>query len=213
MIKNEYDEKIEEEIDKLSSNLKEDSNNNLEEILFIMENNSYFKSIKKLKLRFWDMFIIEAFINNNDRNETNWGLILNKDTNDLRISPVYDNGASFYNKSSDERLISIFEDEFKFKQSVYDSSISIFRLNGKFINPLKYIESMNNNDCNEALKRIVPLINMDKITDMFNSIPQEYNGLPILSNVQKKYYLRSLEYKYNNILLPIYNKLLEKNNT
>lgn len=209
MIKNEYDEVIEKGIDKLSSSNLESSNNNLEEILFIMENNSYFKSIKELKTRFWDMFIIDAFISNNDRNETNWGLILNKDTSNLRISPVYDNGESFYNKSSDERLINIYEDDFKFKQSIYDSSVSIYRLNGKAINPLKYIESMKNIDCNNAIKRLVPKINMDIIENIFNELPEEYNGLPVLSDTQKKYYLRSLEYKYNNILLPTYKKLIE----
>ncbi len=210
MIKNEYDEVVEKEIDKLSSSSLRYSNNNLEEILFIMENNYYFKSIKELKLRFWDMFVIDAFISNNGRNETNWGLILNKETNNLRISPVYDNGASFYNKSSDEKLNSIYNDDLKFKGSVYDSSISIYKLNGKTINPLKYMESMKNNDCNEAIKRIVPKINMSAIRDIFNELPEEYNGLPVLSSAQKKYYLKSLEYKYNNVLLPIYNKLLEQ---
>ena len=96
-----------------------------------MEENPYFKSIPELKDRFWDMFVIDAFISNNDRNEGNWGLVLNKETNKLRLSPVFDNGAAFYNKSNDEKLTSIYEDNMKFKQSVYDSSISVYQFNGK----------------------------------------------------------------------------------
>lgn len=210
MIKNEYDENVEKAIENLSSNSSIDSNHNLEEVLLIIEQNPYFKSIPELKMRFWDMFIIDSFINNNDRNEGNWGLVLNKDTNKLRLSPVFDNGAAFYNKSENEKLTTIYNDEIKFKQSVYDSSISVYRLNGKKINPLKYIESMNNEECNKAVLRIVPKINMDKISNIFNEIPKEYNGLPVLSKIQKTYYLKSLEYKYNNILIPIYNKLIEK---
>ena len=46
---------------------------------------------------------------------------LAKENNMLKVSPVYDNGSSFYNKSSDEKLINFSQDPFKFKQSVYDS--------------------------------------------------------------------------------------------
>ena len=164
-----------------------------------MEQNPYFKSIPELKERFWDMFVIDAFINNNDRNEGNWGLVLNKETNELRLSPVFDNGASFYNKSNDEKLTSIYGYNFKFKQSVYDSSISVYRLNGKLINPLKFIENMDNSECNKAILRIIPKINMDKITNIFNELPEEYNSLPVLSKIQKDYYIKVLEYRYSNI--------------
>ncbi len=207
MIKNEYDENVERAIEHLSSSSNIDSNHDLEEVLVMMEENPYFKNNSELKNRFWDMFVIDALIGNNDRNEGNWGLILNKDTNELRLAPVYDNGAAFYNKSSDDKLNSIYEDEFKFKQSVYDSELSIYKLNGKQINPLKYIESMENKECNVALLRIVPKIDMSKIINIFNEIPSEYNGLSVLSNIQKKYYLKSLQYKYDNILISIYNKL------
>ena len=211
MIKNEYDENVEKAIEHLSTSSNTNSNHDLEEVLLIMEENPYFKSIPELKIRFWDMFVIDAFISNNDRNEGNWGLVLNKETNELRLSPVFDNGASFYNKSNDDKLSSIYEDDFKFKQSVYDSSISIYSLNGKRINPLKFIESMENNECNKAILRIIPKINMDKIKSIFDEIKEEYNDLPVLSKMQKTYYLKSLEYKYNNVLIPVYNKLLEHN--
>lgn len=208
MIKNEYDENIEMAIEHLSSSSNISSDHNLEEVLLIMEQNLYFKSFPELKDRFWDMFVIDAFISNNDRNEGNWGLVLNKDTNELRLSPVFDNGASFYNKSSDEKLSSIYNDEVKFRQSVYESSISIYNFNGKIINPLKYIESMNNIECNNAILRIVPKINIDEIKCIFDEIPEEFNGLPILSEMRKNYYFKSLIYKYDNVLVPIYNKLI-----
>ena len=212
MIKNEYDENVEKAIEQLSSSSNLDSNHDLEELLIIMEENPYFKSIPELKDRFWDMFVIDAFISNNDRNEGNWGLILNKETNKLRLSPVFDNGAAFYNKSNDEKLTSIYEDNMKFKQSVYDSSISVYQFNGKKINPLKLIESMKNEECNNAVLRIVPKINMNKILNIFDELSEKYNDLPVLSNVQKKYYLKSLRYRYDNVLIPVYNKLLEIDN-
>ena len=84
--------------------------------------------------------------------------------------------------------------------------------NFDLLNPLKYIESMDNEECNKAILRMVPKINMDKITSIFEEIPEEYNGLAVLSGTQKTYYLKSLEYKYDTILIPVYNKLLELDN-
>ena len=53
---------------------------------------------------------------------------------------------------------------------------------------------------------------MEKISNIFDEIPKEYNSLSVLSEIQKKYYLNSLEYRYNNVLIPVYNKLLELDN-
>ena len=155
------------------------------------------------------MFIVDAFISNNDRNDNNWGLVLNHDTMTLTIPPIYDNGASFFNKSSDDKIKSILEDEIIIKQVIYDSCVSSFEYNGKIINPLKYIESMENSDCNDALIRIFPKINLEDINNLFDSIPLEYNNLPVLTNLQRKLYYKSLEYKYEHVFKPIYQKLIE----
>ena len=209
-IKNEYDENIEKAIETLSSSSL-DSNNDIDEISLVMENNLYFKSLPKLKERFWDMFVIDAFISNNDRNEGNWGLVLDKETKRLRIAPVFDNGASFYNKSSDERLETIYMDKFRFRQSVYESSVSIYKKNCKKINPLKYIQNMENRNCNDAIMRIVPNIDFNKIESIFEEIPNGCNGIVVISDIQRKFYFDSLKYRYDNVLLPIYDKLKNNN--
>lgn len=66
---------------------------------------------------------------------------------------------------------------------------------------------MENLECNKAVLRMVEKIDMNKIKNIFDELPEEYNGLPVLSKMQKTYYLKSLEYKYNNVLIPVYNKL------
>lgn len=206
-LKNDYDENVEKEIEKLTST-KEQTKTDIDEIIIVMDNNSYFKKVPKLKELFWDMFIVDAFISNNDRNDNNWGLILNKENRNLRVSPIYDNGAAFYSKSSDVRIKEILKDEFKMKQVIYDSSLSAFSKNGKVINPLKFIEKMDNEDCNQALLRVFPKIDLQKIKELFDSIPFEYNDLPILSKYQRELYFKSLEYKYDKVLKVIYNKLI-----
>ncbi len=206
-IKNEYDEKTENILESISSSILDNTSNNLEEIMVVMENNPYFKKVPELKDRFWDMFIIDALINNNDRNEGNWGLIVNRQTGNLKIAPVYDNGAAFYNKADNQKIESILNNPTKLKQSAYDSDISIFRFNDKKINPLKFIESKMNDDCNKAIIRIAPQINLEQIKNIINEITETYGEYKIISKEQKELYYKVLELRYESVLLPIYNEL------
>lgn len=207
MLKNDYEKIIEDGRDKLSSLSDLKSGHDFDETLLIINNNSRFKTNKELKARFWDMFIVDAFIGNHDRNNGNWGVFFNKETKKIELTPVFDNGASFTNKSSVERIKMILSDDKRFIQSAYESVTSVYRINGIQINPLKFIEHMENVDCNEAVLRIVPNINMEKIKEIFDSIPEEYNGYIIMDKVQKEFYLKLLEYRYENVLLPLYEKL------
>ena len=68
---------------------------------------------------------------------------------------------------------------------------------------------MENSDCNNALIRIFPKINLEDIKDLFDSIPLEYNNLPVLTDLQRKLYYKSLEYKYENVFKIIYQKLID----
>lgn len=209
-IRNNYDEGLEKYLEERQSS-QFSRNEDLEDMIYIMNHNDYFKKVPELKDRFWDMFIIDALISNNDRNEANWGLIYDEDTGNLRLAPVYDNGASFYGKSDDEKLNTILQDEFKFKQMAYDSCISIFSWNGKQMNPLKYIESMNNEDCNQAIMRIVPKIDMEYIKKLFDEIPSSYHDLVVFSDIQKEVYYKMLDYKLEKVFKVVYDKLRERN--
>ena len=115
-------------------------------------------------------------------------------------------------KSDDFKIESILNNDFKFKQVAYDSSVSIYEENGRHINPLKYIQSMKNSDCNKALLRIFSKINLDKIKKLFEEIPNMYDGLIVLSKNQKELYYNVIEYRYYEIFKPIYDKLKDIEN-
>ena len=51
---------------------------------------------------------------------------------------------------------------------------------------------------------------MDCIKEIFDNIPLKYNDLSVLSYEQRELYYRSLEYKYEKVLEPVYNQLKEK---
>jgi len=56
-------------------------------------------------------------INNNDRNEDNWGIIKYKKEGQYKLSPIYDCGNSFYGKTSDERIYDIMSNNGKLNSS------------------------------------------------------------------------------------------------
>lgn len=200
-IKNDYVKGLEEELSSTSG-----SGTDLEEIIIIMEKNPLFMKMPELKERFWNMFVIDAFIGNNDRNNGNWGVIVNENNQITKLAPVYDNGNAFNNKSSDNQMQKILSAKSNLWDSAYTSRECVFSQNGKNINPLKYIESGISQDCNEALKRIIPKINLQEIKKIIYDIPNVYKGIRVTSDIQKEFYFKVLELRYEKVLKPTYEK-------
>lgn len=207
-IKNDYVEGMEEKLKSVSSSSK-DHNVSLEEVEVLLNNHPIFLKNPELKQRFWDMFVVDALIGNNDRNNGDWGVLVNNKTNETTVCPVFDNGASFNTKSSDEQIKKIMNDNNRFESSVYKSRMCIFVENDEQLNPFKYIESLKNKDCNAALMRIVPKTNVEKIKKMINEIPNEVNGIQIISDIRKEFYCKCIEYRYEKSLYPTYLKMVD----
>lgn len=206
-IKNDYVEGLDEKLESTSSS----SNHavSLEEVMIIMDNNPLFQKHPELKKRFWDMFVVDAFIGNNDRNNGNWGVLVNNQTGETTLAPVFDNGSSFNTKSSDEQIQIILNNEERFASSAYTSRVCIFEENAKPLNPFKYLESLKNRECNEALLRIVPKINIEKISKMIVEIPESYEEIEVISPVRKEFYIKCLKYRYSKSLYPAYLEALK----
>lgn len=208
-IKNDYVKGLEEELNDSSTS---GNGTDLEELILIMERNPLFLKMPELKKRFWDMFIVDAFIGNNDRNNGNWGVVVNENEKKTRLAPVYDNGNAFNNKSSDKQMHKIISSDSNFWDSAYTSRMCIFLENSKNINPLKYIKECQSEDCNEALKRIVPNIKIEEIKNIINEVPNEYKGIRITSDIQKEFYQKILECRYEKILKPAFEKVMGEQN-
>lgn len=174
----------------------------LETVLSLLKNNLVVDSNEIIK-RFWQMFVVDALINNNDRHLGNFGVIENNGV--YTIAPIYDNGASFYNKIDDEKAKDILSDESRKLQSFYHSRISVYTMNGIDINPYKYIESMSNEDCNKAILDIYPRINMELVDKIIDEVPNE-----VLSYNIKELFKESFKYGVVNVLKPVYDKLINQ---
>ena len=182
----------------------------LGELFIHLEHNPEMKSIKGLSARFWDQVIIDGLLGNNDRNNGNWGIIVGP--KGRRIAPVFDNGASFYPKKS--------EDSIKKALSVDEGGrvpnslnvITPFTLDGEHhVNYARMLDltgdvipSVQAKKLKEAIQKNARLVeeHVADIKALFDSLPSEYSGIEVLSEERKTFYLRSFLERFEMILLP-----------
>ena len=166
-------------------------------------------NISGMKERFWDQAIVDAYINNNDRNYGNWGIIRDKNGND-RIAPVYDNGAAFNNKLTDSALKKQLEDK-NFESRVVNV-MSVYYKGDKRL----YISKLLDYDdpiLKKELCKVIPLIeqNHEKICEMIASMPERIKDYSVVSIEKKEHFIRGLDARFNKVLLPALEKAQKYN--
>lgn len=174
----------------------------LGEVLIHLENNPILSKVEGLEERFWDCAVVDGFINNNDRNNGNWGLLY--ENGEYKISPIFDNGASFSNKLSDKQICKRLNNI----ENLKIGSISIDTTYGIDGKRLKYSELLRyeNNNLKKSILKNTELFakNFDKIVTMISSIPTDYKNIFIISDERKEFYLKSMGIRFNELILPRY---------
>lgn len=200
-IKNYYNQELEEELDQTISNT-EDHGSNLKAILIHADHNPVFKKVSNLESRFWIQSIIDVLINNNDRNSGNWGILFDKKKKAYRVAPVFDNGGSFYNKKSGKSFTKYLSNP-DLLNTVSTSLQTAYKIDGHNLSIKKFVE-IDNEKMKDAFLKIVPLINkrFQDIKDMIQEIPESYQGIHIIDQPTKDFYIKSMEIRYQEILIP-----------
>ena len=148
---------------------------------------------KVLRERFWDMFIVDALIGNWDRHNGNWGFLYNQQTDEMSLAPVYDCGSSLYPQADESIMRAVLEDPSERDTRIFDRPLSGIKQGGQKINYYRFISSLENKDCNEALKRIYPRITLPELEKLIDETP-------FVSILQKKFYLTMLMERREKIL-------------
>ena len=178
---------------------KELSQYSYEDIVAMLQENVKLTNVEETVDRFWDMFIVDALIGNFDRHGGNWGFL--KSNNEYRIAPVYDNGSSLYPRlNTDEKIAAVLASEEEIDKRIYQFLTSYIKVDNRKSSYYEVISSMQFSACNEALKRIVPKVDIGKIKD----IVDEIEGI---SELSRQFYKTMLEQRYEKILLSAYRKL------
>lgn len=173
----------------------------LAEVLYTIRASEDLQAVPGVEERFWEMFVVDALIGNNDRNNNNWGLMRRVDGS-LSLAPVYDNGNAFFNKRSDSVMASrlgnpklLAEDAFGTYRSVYlvpgtEHHVDAFAL---IDNPDDY-EGLA-----EARARISARLDMEGIHRLIDAIPSEEGDHTIMGPAQRELYHTLLQMRADRI--------------
>ena len=156
-----------------------------------------------LKERFWDMFIVDAFIGNWDRHNGNWGFLYDTNTDEVTLAPVYDCGSSLYPQADEEMMREILNNKNELNHRVFDIPLSAITYNGKKINYFKFLSSGEFEDCNKALIKITERIDMEKVFEIIDNTET-------ITEIQNTFYKTMLSERKKRILDFSVNKIQER---
>lgn len=172
----------------LSTNPDKKIETELKDIMEVIEESTMINT-NETKEKFWNMFVMDAFIGNTDRHNGNWGFLLNKKTKQIEFSPIYDCGSSLTPMVEDEEIEKMNQTEWK---NLSLNCYSCLKENGKKINYMTYIKQMKNQECNDAIKRIFTNIKVEEINEMIDAIE-------VISTLRKTFYKEVLAQRYQII--------------
>ncbi len=166
----------------------------LKDILDTIERQN-FVSPSVLRDYFWDVFIVDALLGNFDRHNGNWGFLYDEKTGISEIAPVFDCGSCLLPQADEKIMNDVLNDENELNARIFNFPASIIKINDKKINYYDFITSLDNDDCNKAIKRIVPNINIKEINDFIDSVNE-------ITDLEKSFYKRYINARYDLIIRP-----------
>ena len=174
----------------------------LEDILETIEKQQFVDPVELLE-HFWDVFVIDAFLGNFDRHNGNWGFLYNPVTQTASIAPVYDCGSCLLPQADDNVMRNVLANENELHARVFTFPSSAIKHNGSKINYYNFLNAAENEDCNAAVLRLVPQIDMDAIHAFIDEVP-------FLTDLQRTFYKTYLDARYDLILMPVYDELMRQ---
>lgn len=189
--------------DELLENLSRDQtssqsyhNISMNDWLYVLDHSPTAQQYPEIKERFWDQFVVDAFIGNSDRHGGNWEFYI--DTNqEVKLFPIYDNGNALFAKHSEEKIKEILENPNKYNSVVALGNTPFVTSDYHQIDSLSSIKKLSvkgtaNKDLENSIKRNFPKIDLQKINKIIDEIPEKANGLTIISNERKNFYKKIL---------------------
>lgn len=149
---------------------------------------------------FWNVFIVDAFLGNFDRHNGNWGFLYNPVLQETSIAPVYDCGSCLLPQADEKIMRAVLENESELHARVFRFPTSALKRNERKLNYFDFLMSGENADCNAALIRMFPRIDMTAICDFIDSTQ-------FISDLQKQFYKHYLTARYELIIKPAYIQL------
>lgn len=159
-----------------------------------------FVNPEKLLEHFWNVFVVDALLGNFDRHNGNWGFLYDSKTDTAEIAPIFDCGSCLLPQADEKVMRNVLNNEDELNARIYRFPTSAVKLDGQKINYYDFLMSGEYDDCDEAIVRIVPRIDMEKIEQLVNETPY-------ITDLQKDFYKAYINARYEKILLPAYEQV------
>lgn len=173
-----------------------------EDIMLMLHENMKLTNVSQTIALFWDMFIVDALIANFDRHGSNWGFI--KANNEYRMSPVFDNGSCLFPQlNTEEKLLSVLNSQEEIEKRILLFPTSQIKHQGKKSSYYDVISSLEYEECNRALIRIMNRMDFRKIEHLID-------GVEDISETRKEFYKVIIKQRYEKILKASYERLNRK---
>lgn len=143
--------------------------------------------------RYWETFVVDALLANFDRHKGNWGYLADRNTGRVSLAPTYDYGSTLYPSLSKARMDVIISDPYEICKRIFVFPTAALIINGVKANYYDVMSSDFDHNCSEAVKKIVPLVDLNKIDQIVDTTP-------IVSEKQKVFYKTMLHARKKLIL-------------
>lgn len=176
----------------------------LNQVQKILENIETLENIRQEAIeRYWDTFVGDSLIGNFDRHTGNWGYLINQDTKDVKLAPVYDCGSSLYPQMSEEGAKKVLGVQKEIDRRIYEFPKAALMVNGEKVAYHEFLCSHMVKECDEAIKRIYPRIDKKKICRIIDENPA--------LGVGKKEFLKTMtQQRIEKILQPAYAQIMSR---
>lgn len=141
----------------------------LSEILRIIEIQPKINS-DELKSFFWNTFIFDALVGNFDRHNGNWGFLVDRNTMEFQIAPIFDCGSCLYPQNTEQDFVNILSSKKERDLRIYTYPKSAIKKdNKKSINYYEFLTTTDNEDCIKSLKYIFAQIDTNMVNEIIDS--------------------------------------------
>lgn len=187
----------------------------LGDVLAAIETSSLLRSVPGVLARFWDMFVVDAFIKNPDRNNGNWGVLMDNSLT-YELAPVYDLGSSLFSKRGNSLAAHRMEHASDIEQDAFGTNVSCYRLptedgKGIAIHPFTYMAETNNPDLSAAIERFVQTVDMREIDAIIEAVPGEAYGHSIMPDAVRESHKLLLRRRLDKGFIPALKHIKARN--
>lgn len=144
-----------------------------------------------LRERFWDMFVVDALIANNDRHNGNWGLLNNG--YESRLAPVFDCGGCLFPDADENLMSAILNDDRQLDAYVFSKPTAAIKIDGARCSYYEFFQTVRSPHLDAAVHRIVPRLDE-------GSIERIVAETPYISDVQRRFYATVLLARKRHLL-------------